>query len=105
VAVAGDDQEVNAGALVLLDGSASYDPDGDLPLTFQWQQTSGTSVTLSDSAAISPTFMAPATSETLTFTLLVTDSLGETSEPDYVQVVVQSAEPENHLIFLPNVVR
>jgi hypothetical protein len=105
VADAGDDQEVDAGALVQLDGSDSYDPDGNLPLTFQWQQTGGTSVSLSDMTSISPTFTAPTTTDMLTFTLVVTDSQGGASEPDMVQVMVQAEGPPMHKIFLPLTVK
>ncbi len=43
---------------VTLDGSASFDADGH-PMTFQWRQTSGPPVTLSDVTARQPTFTAP----------------------------------------------
>jgi K319-like protein/Kelch motif protein len=75
VASAGPAQTVGEGALVTLDGSASYDPDGD-PLTFQWTQSGGPPVTLSSTTAIKPTFTAPPVpsgSVTLTFTLTVSD--------------------------------
>jgi hypothetical protein len=75
VANAGPAQTVGAGSLVTLDGSASYDPDGD-PLTFQWTQSGGPTVTLSSATAIKPTFTAPPVpsgSVMLTFTLTVSD--------------------------------
>ena len=59
-AEAGDDQTVEEGALVTLDGSGSSDPeDQGEALTYLWTQTGGTAVTLSSSAAQSPTFTAP----------------------------------------------
>jgi len=83
VANAGLDQVVDEGALVQLDGSASSDPDGDY-LIFEWMQSSGPSVTLSDPMAVSPTFSAPLVNSggaTLVFQLIVSDgktsSLGE----------------------------
>ena len=89
VADAGEDQTVEEGATVTLDGSGTTDPDidpntgsGDT-LTYLWAQTSGTTVTLSDTSAISPTFTAPirqtADDGEFEFTLTVTDAAGEAS--------------------------
>jgi hypothetical protein len=78
MANAGPDQPVNEGNKVTLDGSNSSDPDNDIA-TYQWEQTTGTPVTLSDAAAIQPTFIAPDVGtggEALTFRLTVTDSAG-----------------------------
>jgi fibronectin type 3 domain-containing protein len=75
---AGTDQSVTEGAVVTLNGSSATDPDG-LPLSYEWTQISGTSVTLSDPYDVQPTFMVPSVSqngETLTFQLTVTDSGG-----------------------------
>jgi hypothetical protein len=93
VADAGVDQVVDTLTLVTLDGSASNDPDGHLPLTYQWTQDGGPAVTLSDSAAISPTFSAPTDPAVLTFTLMVTDSLGLASAPDEIVVRVNNQPP------------
>jgi hypothetical protein len=75
VANAGPTQTVGAGAVVTLDSSASYDPDGDV-LSYQWTQTGGPPVTLSSPTAIKPTFTAPPVSSgtvTLSFQLTVRD--------------------------------
>jgi len=40
VADAGSDQQVQTGTLVIIDGSASYDPDGDR-ITYSWELVSG----------------------------------------------------------------
>ena len=73
-ALAGASQTVVGGALVTLDGGQSNDPDGD-NLTFEWEQTSGTPVTLSDTAGAVTQFTAPTASSDamLQFRLTVTD--------------------------------
>ena len=76
-ASAGIAQTVGFSALVTLDGSASND-DGTIA-THAWEQSSGTTVSLSDAAAESPTFTAPASAATLVFTLTVTDDEGATA--------------------------
>ena len=56
VANAGPDQTVNESVSVTLDGSNSSDIDNDLA-TYQWEQTTGTPVTLSNAAAAQPSAM------------------------------------------------
>ncbi len=88
---AGAPQSVSVNALVTLDGSTSFDPDGD-PLIYRWQQTGGASVTLSNLAAVSPTFTSPSTADVLTFSLTVTDTLG-VAHSDTTSVVVTNIPP------------
>ena len=90
IADAGSDQTVKSGVLVTLDGSDSSDPGGHLPLTFGWTQTGGTPVDLSSNVISQPTFTAPDVAEQtiLTFTLVVTNSIGQVSPPDGVTVTV-----------------
>jgi len=85
---AGPDQEVREETEVLLDGSASSDPDGD-PLTFAWAQIAGPEVILDDSRIAAPRFQAPAVEADtdLVFQLVVFDGL-LTSAPDQVTIRV-----------------
>ena len=55
---AGPDQTVDEGVTVTLDGSNSSDPDDGIH-RYLWTQTVGTPVTLSDAAAVQPTFVTP----------------------------------------------
>jgi hypothetical protein len=79
IANAGSDQLVNAGAPVPLTGSGT---DVDSAITgYQWVQTAGPTVTLSNPNNASTTFIAPPATPswtTLTFQLTVTDSDGAT---------------------------
>ena len=97
IASAGVDQEVNSGALVTLDGSASGD-DGWIA-SWAWERTGGTegldaTVPLNNPNAIKPTF----TANTLAvgggdvihiFTLIVTDNEGATGI-DTVAVIIKA---------------
>ena len=93
IADAGPNQTVSTLSLVTLDGTGSFDPDGNLPLTYQWFQTSGPGVPLSNPQAVQPTFPAPPTPCVLTFDLYVFDSLGGASPPDSVTITVQNQAP------------
>ncbi len=86
---AGPDRTAATGAKVRLDGSASSDPEGET-LSFAWTQTGGTNVTLSNATAVRPTFTAPDSASTLTFSLTVTAG-GMTSAADTVTITVQAS--------------
>ncbi|HEY1739846.1 MAG TPA: hypothetical protein VGI86_14110, partial [Acidimicrobiia bacterium] len=73
VASAGTAQTRGPGRTVTLDGSASTQANGH-PITYAWTQTGGTTVALSSNTAQKPTFTSPASSGTLTFSLIVTDT-------------------------------
>ncbi len=86
VANAGEDQIVEEGTIVQLDGSNSFDPDGD-ELTFLW--SAPPEIELSNPNIINPTFIAPDVEEDTTYilTLVVSDSLLN-SDPDEVEITV-----------------
>jgi LmbE family N-acetylglucosaminyl deacetylase len=85
IADAGPDQIVAGAATGQLDGSGSIATGTP---SYRWTQTSGPAVTLSSSAAVKPTFIAPAgAATTLTFQLVVTDGQ-MSSQPDTVTINV-----------------
>ena len=89
IANAGYDCILPEGDPVVLDGSASGDPDGTI-VTYHWVQTAGTTITLSDAAAVKTDFTAPQVSSAgtiLTFQLTVTDNGGLTNS-DTVSISV-----------------
>ena len=91
VADAGAAQTVRSASPVQLDGSGSTDSQSKLPLTFAWTQHAGTSVTLTGANTGQPAFTAPQVAtgaQTLTFRLVVTNTLGVESVPVDVNVTV-----------------
>lgn len=94
VADAGDDFAIKAGATATLDGSHSYDADGDEPLSYSWSQISGPAVSLQQPDSIKPTFMVPnAIGQALVFELTVNDGQ-EMSPASRVTVgIVDNAAP------------
>ena len=93
---AGADQSVDEGAAVTLRGQVS---DADSTPTIRWTQTGGPDVDLSDTSALSPTFVAPsvAAQVTLSFRLTADDGSGAPVSDD-VNVVVQDTLPEHFLV-------
>ena len=92
---AGIDQTVDAGDTVSLDGSGSSDEDGTIA-TYQWAQTTGPAVSLSNEDQAATSFVAPGvdTDTTLVFRLTVTDDGGATGSDD-VSVTVRPVAPVN----------
>ena len=99
IADAGADQFVDAGEVVTLDGTASFDPEGE-PLIYDWAQTGGEPVALSDSTSAMPTFTSSITHTVLTFRLVVTDAQRLPSAADEVVITVGEER-----IYLPLVIR
>ncbi len=91
LAHAGADQHVLAPQPVTLDGSGSYFSDPEGMKTYQWQQTQGAAVELSDAATAAPVFTPPAEGWYV-FELVVGDGQ-HTSGPDKVLVVVGNEQP------------
>ena len=87
---AGPDQSVEEGDTVTLTGLASTDPEAQ-SLTYNWVQTSGPAVTLSDATAARPTFAAPEglTNTTVQFALTVSDGTN-TSSVDTVAITINA---------------
>ncbi|MBU3002142.1 PKD domain-containing protein [Paraglaciecola arctica] len=80
IANAGSNQSVDKAVLVTLDASASNDSDGTI-VSYQWSQSAGTAVALSDNSVVSPTFTSPTLNalETLMFQVTISDNDGATA--------------------------
>jgi PKD repeat protein len=91
IANAGPDQTAHTGQVVTLNGSTSFDPGNFLPLTYHWQQTGGSTVTLTGANNVTATFVAPIITQTqaLTFALTVTNTQSTISLPDWVVITVE----------------
>ncbi|MEK7408157.1 MAG: SBBP repeat-containing protein [Acidobacteriota bacterium] len=102
VAVAGASQTVECaspgGTPVTLNGSASYDPDGD-PLTFEWKNSANT--VIGNTAVINLTLAKGA----YTFTLTVSDGKGGTASAAVGIVVRDTVAPQLSFTLSPNVLR
>ncbi|NVM22049.1 MAG: DUF3466 family protein [Desulfobacterales bacterium] len=88
MADAGPDKTAHAGTAVTLDGSASYDPDENYPLSYTWEITSspeGSTATLSDASTVKAAFEPDLIGDYM-IKLVVTDSQGASSEPAVVHV-------------------
>lgn len=93
-AVTDPDQTVEFNTVVTLVGDSSSDPNSD-PLTYFWEQVAGSSVSLSDNTAASPTFTAPGTEQDMSFRLTVTDPDGAFSvNTTGVRVIRPNSAPE-----------
>ncbi len=94
VASAGQSIIVPSGTATNLDGTGSYDPDGD-SITYDWTQSAGPSVTLSNSKSATPVLLAPQvqTPTGLKFELTVNDGLASDSASVNVTVVKPNQKP------------
>lgn len=92
---AGTDGTVKAGAVRVLSGLNSFDPDGDAIVSYQWTQTAGPAVSLAQAASATPSFVAPTGSigQSVTFSLIVSDGK-EVSAADSVTItIVENSAP------------
>lgn len=87
LARAGADRVVESATPVALDGSASFDPNGDA-LAFAWSQLAGPGVALAGASTAAPSFTSPTVDRdtALSFRLSVSD--GEFVSTDDVTIVV-----------------
>jgi hypothetical protein len=88
LAVPGPDQILQPGRPVSLDGSASSDPDGDVPLSFKWTlatKPEGSAATLTPDGEATTGF-TPDLPGTYLVELVVTDAAGLASKPGRVKV-------------------
>ena len=85
VANAGENLQLNPRQVSQLRGTGS-DPEGRT-VSYLWQQTSGTAVTLNNATTANSNFTAPASAGTLVFSFTVTDDFG-LSTTDSVQITV-----------------
>ncbi|MEK7849978.1 MAG: PKD domain-containing protein [Candidatus Omnitrophota bacterium] len=95
VANAGYDQTVRIADTVTLDAGASYDPEGNVPVAYEWSiitAPNGSTATLSNISIVNPTFI-PDLSGNYEIQLIVTDSLGERSQSDALLVSTVNTAP------------
>ena len=94
IADAGDDRIVNENRTLSLDGSGSYDEEGQ-QLSYSWTQISGETITLNNANAINPFFKSPSVTngeiKVLMFELSVFDDNGRSD----VDTVVITVDPVN----------
>lgn len=84
-----ENREENTGATVTVTATAS-DTEND-PLTYLWQQTGGTAVTLNNADTLSASFVAPATADTIVLSFTATDSKGLSTSSTITLTIVAPA--------------
>jgi len=88
MAKAGDDRAVWTSSVVTLDGTASFDPDGNI-VSYAWSQIAGPNVVLSNANQAIATFTAPDQEAALAFVLTVMDdSSAAASDTININVII-----------------
>jgi Big-like domain-containing protein/K319-like protein/type IX secretion system substrate protein/PKD domain-containing protein len=90
VADAGEDQMLDEGLLVQLDGTGSYDLDEGTELVYNWIAPEGVFIDNPESPLA--TFIAPSVNEDTDFDITLEVSDGEDSDSDIVTITVLNAE-------------
>ena len=92
---AGADQEVEIGATITLDASASSDADGSI-VSYHWRQIAGVDVSIDDSTSQVASFVVPesAIDSNLSFELIVIDD-DDTYANDSLVIVVSATNPDD----------
>lgn len=90
IATAGNDSQVNTRQNVTLTGIGS-DPE-DQPISYLWQQLSGTNVTINNPDNPQANFTAPSAAGTLEFSLTVTDDFGLASSDNVSVTAIASVQ-------------
>jgi len=113
IANAGLDQTIHAGMSVTLDGSGSYDPEGNYSLSYAWEITFKplfSSAELNDPTSANPSFLADMIGFYV-IQLVVTDSYGASSVADevlvntFISAPTADAGPDQAIIVIGTVVQ
>ena len=81
-----ENREVNTGATVNITATAA-DNEND-PMTYLWQQTAGTSITLNNATNLTANFVAPTVEGDVVLSFTATDSKGLSSEASITLTVI-----------------
>ena len=92
IANAGSDIVAIEKQLVTLDGSSSYDIDGDI-LSYEWRQTSGPAVTLSSESDDTPSFIAPEGEKILNYQLVINDGTDISIADTVIVTIISETSP------------
>jgi hypothetical protein len=81
-----ENREVNSGATVSVTATVT-DNEND-PMTYAWQQTSGTSITLTNPDSLTTSFVAPTSADNITLSFTATDSKGLSTSENITLAVI-----------------
>lgn len=91
VADAGKDQEVEEGSKVILDGSGSHDPDGNISSSTWVEDVGNSSIVINDADSLVANFEAPQVNNDTNFKFILTVSdSGNESSSDEVNILVRN---------------